>query len=516
MSDSRLISTRQRPRVLAGLLAGLTVPMIGRGRACGAEAPDIVVLVMNDARNGDQAALPRTMDWLASQGTTYPNFFLTTPLCCPSRASILTGLYAHNHGVSDNRAGWEAFAQRGNRDRTTGVLLRAAGYRTAALGTYLNGTQPGRGLEPGWDIGPIGTRRKKKKKKKGKGKGGRAKRQSVDSQSLAYESLAYQSVDFDEVSFERRGGSGKGDKKNKKNKKRRKNKRGGYDDWGLAGAAAGVIAETPPDQPLYLHVGFGTPHVPVNPSAFYLDHFGGEQVARDPSFNESDIGDKPKYVRNLRGLNGGDQGWLDDLHRRRLGMMLALDDAIARIREALEARGRLDNTYVFLMTDNGYLMGQHRLYGKIAPYDLAARMPLYAFGPGFAAGAVDNRLVGNIDIAPTLVEVAAAGNPGMDGVSLLSSHDRDAILLELMGSGLQSMEWPGPRTEIPRYSGVRTADHLYVEYQGGERELYDYAADPFEVQNLLAGTPTGDAHEIANQLAARLSALRGCGGSGCV
>jgi arylsulfatase A-like enzyme len=196
-------------------------------------------------------------------------------------------------------------------------------------------------------------------------------------------------------------------------------------------------------------------------------------------------------------------------------MVLALDDAIARIWEALEARGRLDNTYVFLMTDNGYLMGQHRLYGKIAPYDFSSRMPLYAFGPGFEAGAVDTRLVGNVDIAPTLAEVAGANAPGMDGMSLLSSHDRDAMLLELLGANLQSMEWPGPRTEIPRYSGVRTADHLYVEYQGGERELYDYAADPFEVQNLLAGTPSPEASEVANQLAGRLSALRACDGSGC-
>jgi arylsulfatase A-like enzyme len=117
---------------------------------------------MNDARDGDQVALPQTMKRLAEQGTTFPNFFLTTPLCCPSRASIFTGLYPHNHGVYDNRegtnGGWAGFVMRGNRDRTTGAILQEAGYRTAAIGIYLNGDQLGNEVEPGWDIGPTDVR----------------------------------------------------------------------------------------------------------------------------------------------------------------------------------------------------------------------------------------------------------------------------------------------------------------------------------------------------------------------
>jgi arylsulfatase A-like enzyme len=249
----------------------------------------------------------------------------------------------------------------------------------------------------------------------------------------------------------------------------------------------------------------------------YAGQFAGEQVDRaDLSFNEADVGDKPRYIRELGPLSAGDQSWLDSQHQRRLECLLELDDHIATIWDALEERGRLHNTYVFLLTDNGYLLGQHRYYGKHVPYDGSARMPLYAYGPGFAAGAVDERLVGNVDLAPTLVDVAGADGPEMDGVSLLSSHQRDAILLEFLAPDVNSMKWPGPRTAIARYSAVRTVSHLYVEYRTGERELYDYGADPHETENLLAGTPPEEVAALAANLQTRLGELRACRGGSCL
>jgi N-acetylglucosamine-6-sulfatase len=453
VTSPRTISARARPRLLAGLLAGLARPSSIRGVSAADAAPDILVMVMNDARDGDQVALPQAMSRLAARGTTFPNFFLTTPLCCPSRASILTGLFPHNHGVYDNsegaNGGWEGFAMRGNRGRTTGVILQAAGYRTAALGMYLNGEQLGTTEEPGWDIGPV---------------------TQVNVPS----------------------------------------------DTALAEAAASIFAETSIDQPLYLHIGFGSPHVPVNPSPPYAGQFSGSAIDRDDaSFNEEDVEDKPEYIRDLRRLDQADEAWLDDQYQRRLETLLEVDDSVATIWNALEARGRLDNTYIFLMTDNGFLLGQHRFYGKIAPYDGSARMPLYAFGPGFSAGAVDPRLVANIDVAPTLLEVAGAEGPVMDGRSLLSDHRRDEILLEMVAPKSQSMKWPGPRAKIPSYSAVRTADRLYVEYSTGERELYDYGSDPQETRNLLAGSQLLEEDDPAAQLALRLDAIRTCEGASC-
>jgi N-acetylglucosamine-6-sulfatase len=198
-----------------------------------------------------------------------------------------------------------------------------------------------------------------------------------------------------------------------------------------------------------------------------------------------------------------------------LECLLQLDVVIARVWDALEARRKLDNTYIFLFTDNGYLLGQHRHYGKHVPYDGSARMPLFAYGPGFNAGAGDERLVGNVDIAPTIAEIAGITPPTMDGVSLLSAHKRDAILLEFLAPGVNTMNWPGPRTEITRYSALRTDTHLYVENRSGERELYDYATDPHETENLLSGTPPLATEALAAALASRLDELRSCRGDTC-
>ncbi|MFT4039454.1 MAG: sulfatase-like hydrolase/transferase [Thermomicrobiales bacterium] len=473
MLNARAISTRERIRLLGGL-AGATV---GAGSAAlpareadAAGLPDIIVLVLNDARDGDQVAMPQTMAKFGADGTTFRNFFMTTSLCCPARATILTGLYPHHHGVYDNsdgkHGGWQGFVKNGNRSRSTGPLLQAAGYRTVGLGTYLNGARPGKGPEPGWNVAIMA-----QEKAAGKGK---------------------------------KGKKGKGKKKKSSGKTRMIGALG--DDQMIATVAA-ELAATPVSQPLYFHVGFNTPHFPAIPGPAYAGRFAGAQVARDASFNEADVSDKPAYVRKLGGLKPGHEAWLDALHQRRLECMAALDDALNMLWPAILARGKADNTYVFLFTDNGHLMGQHRLYGKIAPYDSSSRFPLYALGPGFTPATVDDRLVNNADIAPTLVAVSGAAGGGMDGVSLLSAHNRSGALLESLSKSVDSMNWPGPRTSITPYRAVRTAQHLYVEYRGSGRELYDYAADPYELQNLLAHGGDATAAALGAQLSGLLQSL---------
>lgn len=465
------ISTRARPRLLASLAAGMTPAVTRLSQAEAAAKPDILVLILNDARDGDQVAMPQAMAWLQGRGTTFPNYMMTTPLCGPSRSCLLTGLYSHTHGVYDNsdgrNGGWVGFAKQGNRTRTTGLLLQGAGYRTIALGNYLNGAQPGRGLEPGWDVGPIA---RNKKSKKGKGKKG-------------------------------------GKHKHKGKKKRQHGGAGMPSDAQLVASAAAELRSAATSQPLYLHIGFGTPHVPLNPGAAYQARYAGTQVTRDVSFNEADISDKSAYLRRQHGLTAGNEAWLDGLHQLRLAALAELDDALLPLWQAIEARGKADNTFVFLVSDNGYMMGHHRYYGKIVPYDRSARFPMQAVGPGLVAGATDARIVGNIDIAPTIVQVAGANRPGMDGVSLLNGGSRDAILLENLSGTARSMDWPGPRADIPRYRALRTPTHLYVEYGGGERELYNYANDPFEASNLLAGTPAAGDAALAATLATRLRQL---------
>jgi arylsulfatase A-like enzyme len=208
----------------------------------------------------------------------------------------------------------------------------------------------------------------------------------------------------------------------------------------------------------------------------------------------------------------------------------------------------LDNTYVFVLSDNGYTVGHHRRIGKTAPYDESVRIPMYVAGPGFAAGAVDNRLVANIDIGPTIADAAGAPLPEADGFSLLQPTTRDELLLEwnfvptFDADDLTVEAKKGKKDnkknkeknkkkrkkrrgggtatgEVPDYLGLRTLDRLYVVYESGERELYQYDADPYELDNLLATweghTPSAEAEAIAAGMASRLEELHDCAGASC-
>lgn len=176
-------------------------------------------------------------------------------------------------------------------------------------------------------------------------------------------------------------------------------------------------------------------------------------MPRSPAFNEDDVSDKPAYVRVQAKL---EPGMLDQQERRRLETLLSVDETIAAIVNKVKQRGQLHNTYIFVLSDNGWTAGDHRLNTKGVPYDGSVRVPMLAFGPRFAPGAVDTRLVANIDLAPTIADIAGVALPRADGESLFTV-DRDSILLE---------SWA-----YPAFAGVRTKTHLDVEYSTGEREL---------------------------------------------
>lgn len=172
----------------------------------------------------------------------------------------------------------------------------------------------------------------------------------------------------------------------------------------------------------------------------------------------------------------------------------------------LRDSGELGNTLVFFWTDNGVLLGEHRLDGKVVPYDEAVRFPLLVRGPGVPRGAVEEALVSNTDIAPTFEDYAGAEAAGVDGRPLAplledpSSAGRDAVLIEAWANGSK-----------PGYQAVRTREHLYVEYETGERELYDLIGDPYQQENYY---DTADPARIS-ELERKLDALRDCAGDAC-
>ena len=443
------------------VLKGLAVLAGGApaGRVRAARSPNVVVVVTDDMRASDWQALPQTRTLLAD-GTTFPNFFLTTPTCSPSRASILTGRYAHNHGVLTNEdegaatGGITAFRRRGLADQTIGHALGRGGYRTAIVGKFLNGYRAQDGPVGDWDRWVV----------------------PADKGYTDYE------LNIDGEARQERG----------------------YSTDVLRDEAIRFIEETPDRQPLFLTFAPKAPHGPSTPAKRHRDAFKGVGVGRTAAFNEKDLRDKPEYVQRKDRLGPQDERRLDELERKRLASLLAVDEAIAAVWSSLEAEGRLANTVIFVLSDNGYLLGNHRMAGKGSPYDASVRVPMLAWGPGFAQG-TDNRLVANIDLAPTIAQVAGVRFPTADGRSLLDPARREGILLERFKDGAK-----------PTYKAVRTEHRLYVEYDTGERELYDYREDPHETENLLAREEDRQQHpEEAADLSRLIEQLADCAGEAC-
>jgi arylsulfatase A-like enzyme len=182
----------------------------------------------------------------------------------------------------------------------------------------------------------------------------------------------------------------------------------------------------------------------------------------------------------------------------------------------LKQQGELSNTYIVFVSDNGLLMGEHRKRGKQAPYEESAGVPLVIRGPGVEQGTVREHMVVNNDFAPTFAEMGGADVPSfIEGKSFRtllgatpppSSDWRTAFLIERLWA-------PDPLnpSNMPKYAAIRNRDHLYVEYETGEHELYDLNTDPYELRNQH---DTADPALVA-QLEARLEALRDCAGAEC-
>jgi arylsulfatase A-like enzyme len=254
----------------------------------------------------------------------------------------------------------------------------------------------------------------------------------------------------------------------------------------------------------------GRPVATPSPSAEDRDHFAGLPLPNDPSFNEADVSDKPAAIRRLPRLSPATIGCLTELNQQRIESLQSVDRGVAKIVDAVTAAGEIDNTVFVFTSDNGYLIGQHRVpQGKVLPYEPSIRVPLIIRGPGFAAGAVRSRLTATIDLAPTLVDLAGATpKRTVDGISLLPASgvaqhaDRDIVL----EAGPKTVD--GPMT----FTGLRTERYTYIEYATGERELYDLQKDPYELQN-LAGDP--GVAGVQRALAAELARVRNCAGRVC-
>ena len=471
--------------LLALVLPALTDRPTGVARS--ADRPNIVLILTDDldARSLEAAAdqFP-AIAALREQGTAFSNFVVTTPLCCPSRASILLGQYAHNHGVLNSggqSTGFAAFHGLDREGSTLATWLRDAGYRTALLGKYMNG-YPGRAaatyVPPGWDEW-AGYR-----------------------MSAGEEEFSYFDYELNENSWLVAYGSRPEDY---------------LTDVLAAKATAFVARSAAAGQPFFLYVAPFAPHAPATPAPRHAEAFPDPAAPRVPSFGEADVGDKPAWVRDQVEIGPDEAALIDAHHGLRMRSLLAVDDLVATVMDALSASGALEDTYVFFTSDNGFHLGEHRIgYGKRTPYEEAIRVPLLVRGPGVPAGRVVEELALNVDLAPTFAELAAAAAPGgVNGRSLvpLLSGEQPAAWRQvgLIETFERRKESGSSQTSVPAFRALRAVDLSYVEYATGERELYDLQADPYQLENLAESTDPA----ALERLSVRLAELRDCAEAGC-
>ena len=226
-----------------------------------------------------------------------------------------------------------------------------------------------------------------------------------------------------------------------------------------------------------------------------------------PSFNEADVSDKPLAIRRRPLLNEREIAAIRENWQQRRETLLAVDEAVGSIVETLREAGELDNTLILFTSDNGFFHGEHRIpFGKETLYEPSIRVPLLMRGPGIPHGVHRSQLVANIDYAPTIL-AAAKVRPGrvQDGISLLPlSDDGD----EEVGRDLLIDNEPG----AAHFDAIRSRNWLYAEYATGERELYDLAHDPDELQSLHADPRYA---AVRRALARRLHVLVTCKGHTC-
>ncbi len=434
--------------------------------------PNMIFVVADDLDAVSIASMPRLQGLLVQQGVSFRNALSTNPICAPSRASLLTALQAHNHGVWYNSGGPKILHDSGLEQSTVAMRLQQAGDKTALIGKYLNGYN-GEDPPAGWE-----------------------EWQAVYS---SVGSDAYYNYIIREKTRAVDYGSAPAD----------------YLTDVLAQRAVTFVRQASQEnRPFFLWLAPSAPHRPAIPAPRHASDFATARAPRTPSFNEADVSDKPAYVRAMPLLTPADIDEADALCRDRLRTMLAVDEALASLVEAVTQAGQMSNTWFVFTSDNGFMMGQHRFArGKDAPYEPSLLVPLVVRGPSTPANVARDQMVTLVDLGATFLALGGAwpGDGAVDGRSLLSllgtappslGEWRADVLLE------HRMQSQGAEA-VPDYAGLRTPTRLYVEYATSEVEYYELDQDPDELNSRKLDAAARAPWQQ------RLAAVRACRGAQC-
>ena len=416
--------------------------------------PNVLLIITDDQRIGSLSVMPNLRKWFRRDGTEFQPGFVTTPLCCPSRASIFSGKYMHNHGVTTNR---EARAL--DLERTSQSFLHEAGYRTGHVGKFLNGWPP-----------------------------------SLDPPFLDYYVISSGSP-YHEGTWNLNG---------------RERQLDTYSTTFIGQRSLRFLkraSET--DDPWFLTIAVTAPHSPAEPEARYenspVPHWRG-----NPAAVLDDLAGKPPFL----GLGSPNLPAARAVREGQLRTLMSVDDLIGRVRRQLERSGDLENTLAFFISDNGILWQEHGIINKTLPYTSSVQVPFFMSWPasGVPIG-TDDRLAANIDIAPTILDAAdIEGEPfaSMDGRSLLRRWRRKELLLEYQVYRVfDTPSWASLRTREGQFIQYRN-EAGKVRFE----EYYDVGEDPWQLENLLATQDLNNDIDVKD-LRRRLERYRRCVGREC-
>jgi arylsulfatase A-like enzyme len=505
-------------------------------------------------------SMPYTLSLIANRGVTFNRYYVSYPLCCPSRVSLLTGRYAHNHNDRGNvppNGGYTGFKARGAYTHNIATWLQGAGYRTIHIGKFLNGygDEPfdsGTDVPPGWSSWHTVLSADTHHYYYGYTLNDNGSIDGPFGDPGSWETREYGERDYfgcPTTTFE--------------------GKPCLYETDVFTRIAAEEMFGTPSEQPFYLQLDYTAPHgdfrkpAGPEPAPRHYNTFAGAPYphSRSQGFNEGNVNDKPRFIREAPYLSPTDIHTYRVYYQKALESLRSVDEGVKTIVETLGALHRLRNTYIIFTSDNGFFYGEHRLTGgKFLAYEPSTHLPFLMRGPGIKPGTSTGQLAANIDIAPTVLELAGVkADKSVDGTSLVpfmrdpSLRTRRPILFESFvetndveengggpaaapssvaagktGGGASVNQRPAwlnrrDRRQIkaahssivapPKdYEGIRLGPYKYIEWPDGEKELYDITKDPDELNNIVRRP---NFFPIRAFLHAQLIRLEACVGRTC-
>lgn len=426
-NESKSAAVRGAVMALAAALLALLAPATAAAQG----QPNFLQILTDDQTIDSLPYMEQTNRLLGEAGTTFTGFHATQPLCCPARASLLSGQYPHNHGVLDNLEPYGYGAM--DFSRTLYTALHGAGYRTGWIGKVLNGSgDQGLAPEPGFDEWLVPLRNSE---------------HDMFNYALSDNGTEVDvSGTYQTDVYARRAA-----------------------EFITASDARPFLLTVAPFNPHWNWCGPGIPgRCPPQPAPQDLGAFTGTRFPLR------------KAVQGGRATRRhADAYW-----QRELESLQSVDRTVGALVELLRARGELDDTYVIFQSDNGMLHGEHGIFDKNVAWDRSVRVPLIIRGPGFAAGAVRDDLTANVDVPATILDAAGVAPPlPLDGYSLLGTHRRRLLLLE------RTYGWRGrvgqPWLQIKTASGWNYWRDLIT----GRRHLYDLDRDPGQLHNRVRREP---------------------------